>query len=112
MRRVHLIVPSVLVIGLFMVVPLGLMAYISVLERGAHGGVVWGDLTPEAYVAFLFERDLMGELELNTDYLQIFLRSLQTLAAQDYPDLDIIVVDDGSEPNPEFRAISELFGAR
>jgi hyaluronan synthase len=43
---------------------------------------------------------------------QIFLRSLQTLAAQDYPDLDIIVVDDGSEPDPEYRAISELFGAR
>jgi spermidine/putrescine transport system permease protein len=73
--RAGLILPSVLVIGLFMVVPLGLMAYISVLERGANGGVVWGALTPEAYVAFLFERDLMGELEVNTDYLQIFLRS-------------------------------------
>ncbi|HEX6141374.1 MAG TPA: ABC transporter permease [Geminicoccaceae bacterium] len=75
MRRIGLILPGVLVIGLFMVVPLGLMAYISVLERGTHGGVVWGALTPDAYVAFLFERDLMGALELNTDYLQIFVRS-------------------------------------
>jgi hyaluronan synthase/N-acetylglucosaminyltransferase len=43
---------------------------------------------------------------------QIFLRSLQTLAGQDYPALEIIVVDDGSQPNPEYRAIAELFGAR
>lgn len=74
-RRPPLILPAVLIIGLFMVVPLGLMAYISVLERGVNGGVVWGELTPEAYVAFLFERDLMGRLELNPDYLQIFFRS-------------------------------------
>jgi len=43
---------------------------------------------------------------------EIFLRSMQTLAGQDYPALEIIVVDDGSQPNPEYRAISELFGAR
>ena len=43
---------------------------------------------------------------------EIYLRALQTLVRQDYPDLEIIVVDDGSEPNPEYRAIAELFGAR
>jgi hyaluronan synthase/N-acetylglucosaminyltransferase len=42
----------------------------------------------------------------------IFSRALQTFVFQDYPDLDVIVVDDGSEPNPEYRALCELFGAR
>lgn len=74
-RRGGLILPALAVIGLFMIVPLGLMAYVSLLERGTHGGVVWGVHTTEAYVKFLFERDLLGNLEVNTDYLQIFLRS-------------------------------------
>lgn len=74
-RRLLLVGPAVLVIGVLMVLPLGLMAYVSVLERGAAGGVRWGELTPEAYVAFLFERDLDDSLILNTDYLGIFARS-------------------------------------
>jgi spermidine/putrescine transport system permease protein len=51
------------------------MAYVSVLERGLHGGVEWHSYTPEAYIKFLFETDLMGNLQVNTDYLQIFGRS-------------------------------------
>ncbi|MGF1526937.1 MAG: ABC transporter permease [Candidatus Competibacterales bacterium] len=58
-----------------MVLPLGLMVYVSFLERGLNGGVVWHSLTPEAYVQFLFERDLDGSLLWNVDYLQIFARS-------------------------------------
>lgn len=75
LSRLLLIGPAVLVIGLLMMAPLGLMGYVSVLERGVNGGVVWGAHTPEAYIAFLFERDLDDSLRLNTDYLQIFLRS-------------------------------------
>jgi spermidine/putrescine transport system permease protein len=74
-RRLLLIGPAVLVIGVLMLVPLGLMAYVSVLERGTAGGVRWGQHTAEAYVALPFERDLDGSLLLNADYLQIFLRS-------------------------------------
>jgi spermidine/putrescine transport system permease protein len=74
-RNLGLIGPAALVIGVFMVLPLGLMAYISVLERGPNGGVIWGAHTVEAYVNFLFERDLYDSLLLNTDYLQIFWRS-------------------------------------
>jgi spermidine/putrescine transport system permease protein len=81
MRRLGLIAPAALIIGTFMVLPLGLMAYISILERGVNGGVVWGAHTPEAYVNFLFERDLDDSLMLNTDYLQIFWRSLWLSAA-------------------------------
>ncbi len=80
-RRLLLVGPALLAILVLMVVPLGLMAYVSVLERGAAGGVRWGQHTVEAYVAFLFERDLDDSLVLNADYLQIFLRSFWLAAA-------------------------------
>ncbi|HSH43251.1 MAG TPA: ABC transporter permease [Arenicellales bacterium] len=73
--RFGLIGPAVAIIGVFMLVPLALMAYVSVLERGEYGGVIWDQLTGEAYFAFLFERNLDGSVELNTDYLQIYARS-------------------------------------
>jgi len=73
--RFGLIGPAVAIIGVFMLVPLGLMAYVSVLERGEYGGVIWDQLTGEAYFAFLFERNLDGSVEINTDYLQIYARS-------------------------------------
>jgi spermidine/putrescine transport system permease protein len=79
--RLLLIGPALLVIGLFMLGPLLLMAYVSILERGASGGVVWGSHTLEPYLGFLFERDLDDSLVLNTDYLQIFLRSFWLSAA-------------------------------
>jgi spermidine/putrescine transport system permease protein len=75
-RRVSLLGPALLFIGVFMLLPIALMAYVSFLERGEYGGVVWGAHTAEAYVNFLLERDLDGTLILNTDYLQIFMRSL------------------------------------
>lgn len=76
-----LIGPALLVVGCLMLLPLALMAYVSVLERGAAGGVRWGQITLEAYVAFLFERDLDDSLLLNTDYLQIFARSFALAGA-------------------------------
>ena len=74
-KRFLQITPAVAIIGFFMVAPLILMAYVSILEKGVNGGVVWDSTTPEAYVNFIFERDLFGELIVNTDYLQIFARS-------------------------------------
>jgi len=65
-----------LAIGVLLVVPLGLMAIISTLERGPSGGIVWSGHTLDAYVQFLFERDLTDRLVLNTDYIQIFGRSI------------------------------------
>src|SRR5215813_8304068 len=75
-----LILPALGTIGFFMVAPLGLMGVVSLLERGANGGVRWGTYSGQAYVNFLFEQELDGSLSLNYDYLQIFLRSfLQSL---------------------------------
>lgn len=74
--RLLLIGPAVFMIVCFMVVPLALMAWISIQERDFSGGVVWGDLTPDAYVRFLFERNLDDTLSLSFTYLGIVLRSV------------------------------------
>ena len=76
LRRSGLLSPAMLTIGVLLVVPLGLMAYVSTLERGPSGIVIWNRHTLDAYVQFLFERDLMDRLVLNTDYLHIFGRSI------------------------------------
>lgn len=73
--QVLLVAPAVLFLAVFLLGPLGLMAWVSVLERGERGGVRWGTLTSEAYVNFLFERDFDGSLLWNPDYAGIFLRS-------------------------------------
>lgn len=79
-RALLLVAPALLTILCFMVAPLGLMALVSFLARGINGGVQWGVYSGEAYVSFLFERNLDGSLSLNTAYLEIFLRSfLQSL---------------------------------
>lgn len=75
-RRAWLIAPSVLTIGFFMLVPVLIMAAISFMERGSGGGLRWGSFTTDSYLQFLFERDLDDSLMLNTDYLQIFWRSI------------------------------------
>jgi spermidine/putrescine transport system permease protein len=76
LRRAGLLAPSMLAIGALLILPLGLMAYVSTLERGDTGGVIWTQHTVDAYVQFLFERDLMDRLVVNTDYLHIFGRSI------------------------------------
>ena len=76
LRIALLIGPVVLTIAFFMLGPLLLMGVVSFLEKGVSGGVRWGTFTTEPYVQFLFERDLDDSLILNTDYLQIFWRSI------------------------------------
>jgi len=80
LRRTGLLAPSVVAVGVLLIAPLMLMAYISTLERGATGGVIWTEHTADAYVQFLFERDLADKLVVNTDYLHIFGRSIVVAA--------------------------------
>lgn len=75
LRRWTLLAPAMLFIAFFMLAPIGLMAYVSVLERGDFGGVEWGVFSIDAYWSFFFERELDGSVVINTDYVQIFLRS-------------------------------------
>jgi spermidine/putrescine transport system permease protein len=74
-KRFLQIAPAVAIIGFFMLAPLCLMAYVSLLEKGVNGGVVWDQYTASAYVNFIFELDFDDNLIVNTDYLQIFARS-------------------------------------
>ncbi|MCY0150137.1 ABC transporter permease [Hoeflea sp. G2-23] len=71
-----LVLPAVLVIGIFLVVPLLIIVTYSFLEPATFGGVVW-TFSTEAYTQFLFERDIFDDtLAFNTSYLQIFSRSV------------------------------------
>ena len=78
--RLLLVSPAMVVLVGLLVAPLGIMAFVSTLQRGEDGGVLWAQHTAEAYVQFIYERDLFNNLAVNTDYLRIFLRSF-TLAA-------------------------------
>lgn len=75
LRRLLGLLPALAVIGLFMLVPVAIMALYSFLEANPFGGVVWR-FSPEAYVQFLFERDLADNLVFQSGYLIIILRSL------------------------------------
>jgi len=71
-----LILPPLVVITLFMIVPVGIMLIYSFLEPDTYGGVVWS-FSFEAYIQFLFERDIFDEsLAFSPDYLSIFARSI------------------------------------
>ena len=71
-----LIGPAALAIIIFMVIPLAMMAWISIQARSYGGGVHWGELTGEAWLRFLFERELDDSLTLSFNYLAIIARSV------------------------------------
>ncbi|MEP3438631.1 MAG: ABC transporter permease [Hoeflea sp.] len=74
--RALLIGPALLAITVFMIIPLGLMAYISFRGRDYSGGVLWDQFTAAAYVRLFFESELDGTLVLNFNYMFIILRSV------------------------------------
>jgi spermidine/putrescine transport system permease protein len=76
-HRWGLIAPTALVIFVFMVLPMLVMALISLLQPGTFGGVKWGQYSGDAYQKFFLERDLSDNLVLNADYFSIFSRSFQ-----------------------------------
>lgn len=75
-KRLLLLAPAMIVIGVFGLFPLSISAIYSVLTPGTYGGVTW-KLSGEAYLQFLFERDMFdGTLTFSTTYLQIYARSI------------------------------------
>lgn len=79
-RDIALTAPAALFLVAFMVAPLLLMVYVSTLERAPFGGVLWGSHTGVAYEKLLLERDLLGALSFNSDYIAIFARSFRLAA--------------------------------
>ncbi|MGR3760275.1 ABC transporter permease [Roseobacteraceae bacterium NS-SX3] len=73
--RLLLLLPALAVIGIFGLAPLSIALLYSFLEPGTYGGVEWA-FSADAYVQFLFERDIFdGTLTFNSAYLQIYGRS-------------------------------------
>jgi spermidine/putrescine transport system permease protein len=74
-RTLALIAPTVLVIGVFMVLPLLIAVAYSFLTANSYGGVTQ-PLTFDAYVQLLFQRDFDDTLVFSANYIWIVLRSI------------------------------------
>lgn len=80
-RTTLLLTPALAVILLLVGAPLGLMAWISLLQKGGTSGVDWSSATSLAnYVRLVWEEDFDGTMIVNTTYLTIFLRSVAQAA--------------------------------
>lgn len=75
--RGWLIAPSWLTIGIFLVLPVALMAVYSFLTKEFRGGVIW-EFSLAAYDQFFFDRGLFGDepTTIQWTYLTIFARSI------------------------------------
>ena len=80
--RGWLLAPSWLVIGVFLLAPVGLMLVYSFLTKEFRGGVVW-EFSLAAYDQFIFDRGLFGDEppRLERTYVTIFARSIAQAAA-------------------------------
>ncbi|UXX83185.1 ABC transporter permease [Roseovarius pelagicus] len=75
-RRRQLLSPTLIVIGVFGLFPLTITLIYSFLSPGVYGGVTW-EFSTNAYVQFLFERDIFDDtLSFSSTYLSIYGRSI------------------------------------
>ncbi|MEZ5713932.1 MAG: ABC transporter permease [Paracoccaceae bacterium] len=72
-----LILPAWVVIGIFLVLPIGIMLVYSFLTKEFRGGVIW-EPTLAAYDQFFFDRGLFGDdpAKIEWTYILIFWRSI------------------------------------
>ena len=75
--RVPLLLPTWLMIGVFLVLPVALMAIYSLLTKEMRGGVIW-DFSLAAYDQFFVNRGLFGDEPptLEWTYVSVFGRSI------------------------------------
>ena len=75
--RLWLLLPSWVVIGFFLLIPVLLMLVYSFLTKEFRGGVIW-DFTLADYDQFLFDRGLFGDdpPTIQWTYITIFARSI------------------------------------
>jgi spermidine/putrescine transport system permease protein len=74
-RRFWGLFPALAIIGVFMLVPMGIVAVYSFLRANSYGGV-FPEFSIAAYRQFFFELDLDDSLLFNPAYLYIFGRSI------------------------------------
>lgn len=68
------LVPTWLLMGFALILPIGIIAAVSVATRGAYGGFTW-DFNLSGYRQMLFNEGWTGELEFTPQYLAIILRT-------------------------------------
>ncbi len=69
------VLPSWLLMGFALILPMAIIAAVSVATRGAYGGFTW-DFDLSGYRQILFNQGWSGELELTAQYVNIILRTL------------------------------------
>jgi spermidine/putrescine transport system permease protein len=74
-NRVLCLMPSWLLIGCLLMVPLAIIATISLTESGPYGGILWA-FTMDSYRSLLVSTDFTGVTSLDLSYVIILLRSL------------------------------------
>ena len=74
------LVPAWVLMLATLMVPLIIVALVSVAERGAYGGFEWG-FTLEPYREILFSEDWDGNLVFDPKYLSIIGRTLALAGA-------------------------------
>ena len=79
--RTLLLLPSWLMIGVFLLVPVALMLVFSFLTKEFRGGVIW-EFSLSAYDQFIFDRGLFGDepARIEWTYITIFGRSIAQAA--------------------------------
>ena len=72
-----LMLPSWLVVGFFLVLPVGMMLIYSFLTKEFRGGIIW-EFSLAAYDQFFFDRGLFGDepAKIEWTYINIFWRSI------------------------------------
>ena len=75
--RARLLLPTWVVIGLFLLLPVLIMLVYSFLTKEFRGGVIW-EFSLAAYDQFLFDRGLFGDepAKIEWTYITIFARSI------------------------------------
>ncbi len=75
--KLHLLLPSWVMLCIFMLIPIMLMVSFSFLTKEFRGGVIW-DFTLTAYDQFFLDRGLFGDepVKFEWTYINIFFRSI------------------------------------
>lgn len=69
------LLPSWLLMGFALILPIAIIAAVSVATRGAHGGFAW-DFNLASYRQILFNEGWTGDLEFTPQYLLIIARTV------------------------------------
>ncbi|WP_089339880.1 ABC transporter permease [Burkholderia singularis] len=73
--------PVVACIAAGVIVPLGVLAVVSLSVPLDLGGVAWGKFSTLAYWSLVFDRDFDGTIVLQADFLRVLVRSIALAAA-------------------------------